>query len=274
LAGAFIAQEIEFLLPDVLESLQIPVVLQAGAKQRLESSLQGKKGFRALPKAARNQAVNQLKDFAFANVLRNVQQRVLTHTQANSTNLATSLGFSGIARTNSAPLQAREFFAHDYEADFEIHTVTTEAMPTSVLLENFSSTNTILAESETVTSVSAFSIEKESSGIIEVPKTPIELQEPIVGSDIRGLIALLRAGRVVAFVEEVAGRLVGQDIEKIEVPKKKVFAELALDSLMAEYHTLSLRENLNTAAFTELRLIDALLVALENDEQWSRINTI
>jgi hypothetical protein len=115
LAGAFIAQEIEFLLPDVLESLQIPVVLQAGAKQRLESSLQGKKGFRALPKAARNQAVNQLKDFAFANVLRNVQQRVLTHTQANSTNLATSLGFSGIARTNSAPLQAREFFAHDYE---------------------------------------------------------------------------------------------------------------------------------------------------------------
>ena len=96
----------------------------------------------------------------------------------------------------------------------------------------------------------------------------------IVGRDIRGLIALLRRGKIVAFVEEVAGQLVSEDVEKIEIPNKKVFAKLDLAGLIAEYHALSSIENLheNAQRLKEFRLIDALLVAVENDEQWSRIN--
>ena len=69
LLGDFIAQEIEFLLPDVIQSLQIPVVPDAGAKRRLEYSLKGAKGFRAIKKNARNKAVDKLKAIAFADAL-------------------------------------------------------------------------------------------------------------------------------------------------------------------------------------------------------------
>ena len=41
----------------------------AGAKRRLEYSLKGAKGFRAIKKKARNKAVDKLKAIAFADAL-------------------------------------------------------------------------------------------------------------------------------------------------------------------------------------------------------------
>jgi hypothetical protein len=281
LEGDFIAQEIEFLLPDVIRSLEIPVVLDAGAKQRLEYSLTGKKGFRALPKAARAKAVKQLKDSAFAKALRNAQQIVLTHSQANSTNLSYLLEFTGMERTTSEPMEpiwSPETPTVDYEIGYQRLIPTREEEVPGSTVESSPSDAAIVAEAavpERVTDVTFSSLKKEKVEVFEVPKIPIELQEPIVGRDIRGLIALLRGGKVVAFVEEVAGQLVDEDVEKIEIPKKKVFARLEAAGLIAEYHALSSIENLqdNSQLLKEFHLIDALLVAVENDEQWSRINT-
>ena len=276
LIGAFVAQEIEFLLPDVIQSLEIPIVLHSGAKQRLEFSLQGQKGFRKLPKAGRIKAVSQLKDHAFANLLRSVQQVVVTRAQANSSSQTHLLDFTEMELTNSEP-RSLILPKLEHEGRYQARLAVDEEVLTSKPKDS-SSDAAMIADAMmpgSMTDVTVSSEEKERIDIIDVPKIPIELQEPIDGRDIRGLTALLRHGRIVAFVEDVAGQLVGENIEKIEVPKKKVFANLALDTLMPEYHRLCLTENLSASAHvkTELRLMDGLLVALENDAQWSRINT-
>jgi hypothetical protein len=272
LLGDFIAQEIEFLLPDVIQSLQIPVVPDAGAKRRLEYSLKGAKGFRAIKKKARNKAVDKLKAIAFADALRVVQKTMWTRSQANSSNLVVLRDLPEMERTTSEPPLWSLTVAN--EPRYEVPTPTTEeVLESSKAYDTVAATVTKAVAPERITDV-ALPPEKERLQLFDVPKIPIELQEPIVGRDIRGLIALLRRGKIVAFVEEVAGQLVSEDVEKIEIPNKKVFAKLDLAGLIAEYHALSSIENLheNAQRLKEFRLIDALLVAVENDEQWSRIN--
>jgi hypothetical protein len=267
LAGDFLVQQIEYLLPDVIESLQIPVLLDRGSKQRLEYSLRGEKGFRALPKKRRNKAIQQLKDSAFVDVLRSVQQIASMQSWHNSSNQSTFVDLSKTEHTAST----------FYMDSATVNDLGQNGVHGSLLLgeERFSAPDkTIVGETKSATDVTKSSV-RERIDVFEVPKVPVEIQEPVVGRDIRGLLALLRGNRVVAFVENIAGQLIGDDVEKIEVPKKKIFGKLDFAELFAEYQALSSKRDLqhDTNLLTEFRLLDALLVAVENDQQWSRVNT-
>lgn len=268
----FIVQEIEYLLPQVIQSLRISV-LDENVKRRLEVGLLGRKGFRTLPKSARQKAIDRLEDNSFATVLRNVQQLESIESQGNSTTTGCLIDLTELEETKILLLPTEvgdEVYAGSRDIAFMRsggkHPFQGDISENSLLIEvkagGIAAANTSLSE-----------MEKEEA-VIQVPKLPIELQEPIAGRNIRGLVALLRGGKLVAFLEKLAGKLVGDDVEKIDVPRKKVFARLDVNALMTAYHELSVVENLVEPSDVkmELRLMNALLVAMENEEQWSRIN--
>jgi hypothetical protein len=273
--GRSIAEEIEYILPEIIQSLEIPIVLNSAAKQRLEFSLMGKRGFRALSKSERRQAIKRLKDTAFANILRNIQQIVSTERRSNSGCTIPFLDFntSEGATLDSSRVRAATNIA--YESVLSLETGHHEIIISSA--EETTDSAALSAKGapgDTASDMNEAQIATEKQPTFKVPEIPIELQEPIVGRDVRGLIALLRRGRLVGFVEELVGELLGNDLEKIHVPTKKSYRNLSLDQLIAEYHALSVNEDSqhDSDVSRELRLIDALLTAIENDEQWTRIN--
>jgi hypothetical protein len=116
--------------------------------------------------------------------------------------------------------------------------------------------------------------EESEAELLKLPNVPIELQEQLAGRDIRGLAALLDDNRLITLMEPAAAVFVNRRMEKILVADKNVYRKLNIEALLDEYHKIVRSQSLEIPqdAATELRLLDALLVSLENEAQWGRIN--
>jgi hypothetical protein len=272
LLESLIIEEIERALPSAIHSIYIPQVLDRSTRKRLESSVTGRKGFRALPRAKRTQAIAQLEECVFSDALRTVQHIVSTKSEGSSNQL-----FYWSADDTVSETKWRQAFSES-EASLQNYDIPVNLAEETLTQSNPDEVNaaemqlTKLPDSRTATPI-ALAAEKRLE-IVEVPSIPIELQEPLVGRNVRGLTALLQGNRIVAFIEPDVAKIIPADIEKIAVPDKKIYRSLKVETLLAEYHTLAVTERLHerTELLTELRLIDMLLTALENDAQWSRIN--
>jgi len=113
----------------------------------------------------------------------------------------------------------------------------------------------------------------DEDGLLEVSDIPIELQEPLANRDITDLLALLKGDRLVGFMELSAEKLIPKGIKKFRVPKTKVYSALNLEGLIAKYHELAISDDTSHELVDELEILDALIVAMEHEAQWSRINT-
>jgi len=108
---------------------------------------------------------------------------------------------------------------------------------------------------------------------LEIPDIPIELQESLADRDVRDLLALIRDGKLVSFIDPSVENLIPKGIKIIRVPRTKIYGALSLDRLIATYHDLAASDEVSPDLDDELRLLDALIVAMEHEAQWSRINT-
>ncbi len=267
-----IVDEIERSLPKIISDLEIPQPVDSNTIQLLQYRLKTGRGFRPFTPAEKKQSVEQLKREAFLRNLRKVRELASEDLSSNTTGglvLQQELLWEG---TNTRPtwIRAREDWT-------EIRALGTEqvvewkaasfasAKPLSPAVQD----QTRLEIVEGVLSKAVPDIEQQD-GILEIPDTPIELQEPVAQRDVRQLVALLRDGRLLTFIEPETKDLIPRGIEMIQVPDREVYRMLNLESLMSEYHNLVAGESVARTA--ELRLLDALIVSLENEAQWSRIN--
>lgn len=276
-----VVDEIERSLPEIIAGLRIPTPLDRSARQRIEFKLMGRRGFRPLRGGERLSAIEQLKHQDFSTVLRDIQQIVSSGAHATASGRFVRQKEADFELTNQVPSR---FSAAEAAV---AGTFSTTAFM-SIEAETSSDVNkTIRADSNALQRQSVLGVSAEGTlaktvlaaktheaYTLEVPNTPIELQEPLAERDIRGLIALLRAGKLVAFLEPSASDLIPRGIERIRVPNKRVYRSLRSEDLLSEYHRLAVSEKVDQSPerSNELRLLDALLVSLENEAQWSRIN--
>jgi len=216
-----VIDEIERSLPEIISSLQLPPSIDAVAKQRIEFKLMGRKGFRHFQGRERENATEQLKQQSFSNALRGVQQIVSYGTGASP------VGRSSLSKEVSSELTNQETIWFT-EAD----TVLTDAIsyraltltgnppktPQKLLSNSVHRHATLVGIRENAPAKTILTTRSHEVNILDIPNIPIELQEPIAGRDVRGLIALLRVGKLVAFLESSASDLVPRGIEKIRVP--------------------------------------------------------
>ena len=178
--------------------------------------------------------------------------------------------------TNQATawLSEAESIVTDTITPTELETGYTPKTPLKSVSDSMSRQASLGGFREDAVAKTIFTTRSHEVSILDVPNIPIELQEPIAGRDVRGLIALLRAGKLVAFLEPSASDLIPRGIEKIRVPSKRVYGSLRSEDLLSEFHGLAVSESVNqsTESANELRLLDVLLASLENEGQWSRVN--
>ena len=277
-----IVDEIERSLPGIISGLQIPPPLDRNTKRVFEFKLTGRKGFRPLRNKDRQSVIRQLEHEAFSSVLRTVQQAAMTNIHSSSSRKIVKEE-AVWELTNTRPLQLGKSAG--------IVTTTVPATVTRVAAQEISNFPKTAggAGSNLVQLVQRLLVESPSEGtnagtdlareaniedMLEIPNIPVELQEPLAQRDICGLIAVLKAGRLVAFVEPAATHLIPKGLDKIQVPTKRLFRRLIVEDLLSEYYRLAMYEDIDQSAehSDELRFLDALLISLENEAQWSRIN--
>ena len=263
-----IIDEIERSLPEIIASLNMPEPLDALNMHVIQLRLRSGRGFRPLTSTQRERSIRQLKDDAFLRNLKKVQELTWSDLDTGNPKIAAIPG----------PLISSEATTiHNWEEarSVEATVVNIEDATKSEVVTggSFRSASGIDAraskESAEEWSTGAVLLPDEED-LLKIPTRPIELEEPLSGRDVHGLVAVLKQGRLVTFIETGALNLIPKDVEAIPVPDRKVFRGLSLEDLMSEYHDLVTARS--DAKLRELRLLDALIISLENEAQWSRIN--
>jgi hypothetical protein len=266
-----IIDEIERSLPKIISGLEMPPPIDTHELHILQHRLRAGRGFRPLSPAERVKSVEKLKHEGFLKTLRKVQEQALLDLSFNNTGAGVCREPFSLETTNTRPWHGvREDLTEigvpeikDIEK-LESATISSPKAGYAILQEQ-----TRVERPGELVSKAAPDIESKQS-ILEIPNTPIELQEPVAQRNVSGLIAVLKDGRLLTFVEPATLDLIPKDVDTIPIPDKRVFHSLNLDNLMSEYHDLAVAQS--TAHAVELRLLDALIVSLENEAQWSRIN--
>jgi len=266
-----IIDEIERALPKIIFHLEMPPPIDPSELHILQHRLRAGHGFRPLTPAERVKSIEKLKNEGFLKTLRKTQEQTLLDLSFNDTGAAFFREPLSLETTNTRPWDGlKEDLTgisipeiKDTEK-LESATISSAKAGYAILQEQ-----TRIGRSGELVSKALPDVESKQS-VLEIPITPIELHEPVARRNVSGLIAVLKDGRLLTFVEPATIDLIPKDVEKIRVPDKKIFHSLNLDELMSEYHDLAVAQS--TAYSIELRLLDALIVSLENEAQWSRIN--
>jgi len=273
---ALLVNEIERSLPDIISHLRIPPPVSKNYTKMIESRLSGKPGFRRYNATERKRVVQQLEDESFLRNLRLAQERYSNGVQAGTAKRARAIptdysdgtGFVVDPVQRTAPGRTSQFhgpFAPHKQGrtNMIVTSVTSQGLQGELPLE-------ISEDSDARTA----RIEKDiAQTTLEVPDIPIELQEPLADRDIRDLLALIKSGRLVGFIEPSVQNLLPKGVNKIRVPRTRIYAGLDLENLIAEYHKLAISDLVSRDLADELQLLDGLIVAMEHEAQWSRINT-
>lgn len=276
---ALFVDEIERSLPQIISRLKIPEPAEKSMRERLEYRLMGRKGFRLFSGAQRLNAMDQLKLHDFSTTLRGVQQIVRDRKDASA---GETFVFVEADRESTDKTIVRSQLADRILTNIErfVSLAAIDHGTTNPIDEGSQETSKrqeshgLHVEKLSAHARTVLEGDQGKNESLDIPDIPIEVQEPLAGRDIRELIALMREGRLVAFIDPMADELVGKNVEKIRVPKKKLYASINTERLLPEYHRLSvtLERGRSDAVSAEVRLLDALLSSLENEAQWSRIN--
>lgn len=266
-----IIDEIERALPKIISQLEMPPPINSHELHILQHRLRAGHGFRPLSSAERMKSVEKLKNEGFLKTLRKAQEQALLDLSFNDTGAAVFREPFSFGTTNTRPWDGlKEDLTgiglpeiKDTEK-LESATISSARAGYAILQEQ-----TRIGRPGELVSKALPDVESKQS-VLEIPNTPIELQEPVSKRNVSGLIAVLKDGRLLTFVEPATLDLIPKDVEKIPVPDKKIFHSLNLDELMSKYHDLAIAQSAPYSV--ELRLLDALIVSLENEAQWSRIN--
>ena len=273
---ALVIDEIERSLPDIISNLRIPPQPDMDHSKLLEFRLAGRPGFRRLNSSERKTASRQLENEKFLRSLRKAQE-------------AYSNGISAGTSKSSQIVVSDGSEGDKGFADSAPHIVHTRDTPTLESLSRFDHEpiNTVLAPfgshvfqgelpfdvSESLISKTVRNDEDLVDAVLEIPDVPIELQEPLANRDIRDLFAVIKADKLVSFLDSSVKNPIPRGVKKIRVPNTRIYAALDLDRLIEKYHDLAISEELSQELDDELRLLDSLIGAMEHEAQWSRINT-
>jgi hypothetical protein len=268
---ALVIDEIERALPRIISSLDIAPELDEHSKHLLQYRLRVGKGFRPFTPAQRKKTVEQLQHESFVRSLRRVQDLAINKLQASGNILSSSEVFSESGNTRVPAIKEIGDMAETrILSDIKTHEPEANDVAATPEISPLDG-NTSGAFVEALLPNTLVEVEEAAEDILKLSDVSIELQEPVAQRDVRGLLALLKGDKLITFVEPDTGSIVARMFEKIEVPDKEVYRSLNVEDLMTEYHAL-IRSHSPDEVATELRLLDALLVSLENEAQWSRIN--
>jgi hypothetical protein len=273
---ALIIDEIERSLPDIISKLKIPPLSNMHHDQLLEFRLAGRPGFRRLNSSERETAARQLEHEKFLGSLRKVQEAfsngILAGTSKRSETLLTDSSDGDKVSVASAShiVHTRDTPTPESSSRFDHETIKTVfASAGSHVLQG----DLPFDVSETPMSKTVRDEEDLVEPALEIPDIPIELQEPLANRDIRDLFAVIKADKLVSFLDSSVKSRTPKGVRKIRVPNTRIYAALNLDRLIEKYHGLAVSEELTQDADDELRLLDSLIGAMEHEAQWSRINT-
>lgn len=272
-----VIDEIERSLPNIISNLSIPPQPDFHHSQLLQFRLDGRPGFRRLNPSEREAATRQLENEKFLRSLRSAQEvfsnSILAGTLKNSQIVLTDRSEEDKGFADSAPhvLQPRDTLRLDTFSPFDHEPINTDLTPAGTQV--FQGELPFDDVSEALVSKTARNDADLVEPVLEIPDIPIELQEPLINRDIRDLFAIIRADKLVSFLDSSVKSPIPRGVKKIRIPKTRIYAALNLDRLIQKYHDIAVTEELSQELNDELRLLDSLIEAMEHEAQWSRINT-
>lgn len=272
-----VIEEIERSLPYIISNLRIPSQSDIHQSQLLQFRLDGRPGFRRLNSSERETAARQLENEGFLRSLRKAQEAfsngILAGTLKRSAFVVTDNSEEDKAFADSAPhvLPTRDTLRLDSFSPFDHEPINTNLSPAGTQVFQgelpFDDVSDALV-SKTVRNDADF-----LEPVLEIPDIPIELREPLINRDIRDLFAIIKAGKLVRFLDPSVKNPIPSGVKKIRIPKTRIYAVLNIERLIQRYHDIAVTEELSRELDDELRLLDCLIEAMEHEAQWSRINT-
>jgi hypothetical protein len=274
--GITLIDEIERCLPDVIVQLRIPPGATRQQTQIIENRLAGKPGFRRFSAGERNQIAEQLEDEAFLRSLRRVQESLSDGVEAGTAKHArvyvTDTPEATKVLPDTVPDTAPQGKARIIPKSSPTHD---DSLIAPIPLGSSSTQQVELPfEISEAASVNSNQIDRgPTEGILEVSDLPIELHETLAGRDIRGLLALIKADRLVGFIEPTVGNLLPREVKRIHVPNTEMYKNLNLEDLITGFHELAASDDDHVRkGDSEFVLLDLLIAAIEHESQWARIN--
>lgn len=258
---------VERALPQIISELDIPNPMSRTARGMLHAKLTGRPGFRQLQgTSARNEAMEKLRAEKIRRILRITQSKIAL--QPTDTNTFSVTDVEDFGRGGSYPLHWLQGAA-------------TQAITTEVLARADRETEVIystetdrIEPSAQVPTQTSLAVQVEEGLSAESLKP--ELPEPLSGGRISGYKALLKQGRLLGFLRDVVEDLLPRYVEAIDVPDRPVYRSLNYRMLLDRYRSLApavtRSEPVPVELVKELRLVDALLDALDIEEHWAGIN--
>ena len=273
-----VIEEIERSLPNIILNLRIPPQPDVHHSQLLQFRLDGRPGFRRLNPSEREIATRQLENEKFLRSLRKAQEvfsnGILAGTLKNSQIVLTDRSEEDKGFADWAPhvLQTRDTLRlKDTFSPFDHEPINTDLTPASTQISQGELPFDDV--SEALVSKTARNDADLVEPVLEIPNIPIELQEQLINRDVRDLFAIIKADKLVSFLDSSVKSPIPRGVKKIRIPKTRLYAALNLERLIQKYHDIAVIEELSQELGNELRLLDSLIEAMEHEAQWSRINT-
>lgn len=245
---------IEQSLPSILQEVSLPKTMSPTQRSTERNRLRGKHGYRQVPKSARPLIQAKLDQADRVDAFWNVRNQIK---QASLPTASATLGpaFTVPIDASAAPSVMRR----------EIRDFTETFLP--VRSHSFTGNRTAWNPRQDSTA------ELSESTVRDIQAS--SFLGRLSGADARGKFALIQKGRLIEFVDvKLASADLLPGTQQIEVPIQDLYKKLDLTALMKAYSRLAQGQPLSSSLsrVTEARLIDALVAALELEEQWGVLN--
>lgn len=253
LANALISH-IEQVLPNILNEIVLP---RTSAEKHFirVARLKGQSGFRRPSRKQQRDIAAGLKHERRLDAIREIKTRMREHSQAGSQTNNGELSIAPFATSSSAGMPNTRFMG-DFTETFLPITSPLGARSAEVAVPTKDIVATDITDLEGV----------EESTTVELPS--------MSGRDVRGQFAILERGRLVELSDSmipIDG--LSRSARQIQIPNSDLYRKLEYSTLLASFANIDeYRLQSGVDAFTEVKLIEALLSAIELEDQWAAIN--
>lgn len=272
LISALVLDYIERTLPDLVADLSIPDPMPSQQRGRMEKQLIIRPGFRTLPKRQRNQIALTLEEDNLVRIMRVAQDRMVGFKKIDSTSISAGEADPSASYTS----EISGFISSPKSIGNEVVILSSAENADLKSAEKTDDADLRLPSIDELPFKAARSPNQSHKKIALTFKIDrYEILEPLQGYDLRQWIALLSKGKLVKLLPSVPESLL-PELEYIEIPGRDIYADLSYSSLSKGYRAIASvyrsGDPLPINVWKELRLIDALLGAIEIQERWSNLN--
>jgi hypothetical protein len=271
--SAVVLDFIERSLPDMVAHLSIPDPMPTAERRHMETQLTVRRGFRVLSKQQRNRIAVMLEQDNLVRIIRVAQEETRWPKERDASG---RLPFPGDMErgTSFAPLAIGSSSALKLAKTELVSGASAEQLPSEFARRTEDLTLEGLSPDEQRLGSAQSSPHSSKKSALPLHVDRYEL-ESLAGTDVRQSIALLSKGKLVKVLPRVPESLL-PELEYIEIPNRDMYAALSYSSLYSGYQRIASGyrpgDPLPVDKWTELRLIDALLSALEIEERWAALN--